>query len=65
MFVVSIFKSLKKSYEHYFYYFNANLMHNPTMVEPVIIGKCHVRTLFGAYEQFISGLWKNFKDHKS
>ena len=65
VFVGSIFKSLKKCYELYFYYFNANPMQKPTMVELVIVGKCHLRTVSGTYEQFISGLWNDFKDHKS
>ena len=40
-------------------------MQKPTMVESVIVGKCHLRTYFGTYKQFISGLWNDFKDCKS
>ena len=35
--------------------------HNPTMGDLVVIGLCHLRTLFGTYEQFVGHLWNVFK----
>ena len=39
---------------------NANPMDRLTMRKIVFIGLCHLRTIFGTYEQFISVLWNDF-----
>ena len=46
-----------KCYKHVFNGCNANSIQNAMMGGLMVVGLCHLRTLFSTYEQFISVFW--------